>query len=275
MPVLTDPQQPIEWLDPDLVPRPVVTFGASGIVMADLDRRNPDRHETHFHRHRKGQLVLLLRGVLTGEVEGSLWMVPPQSAIWVPGGMPHKMATAGTVECYVAFIDGAAAARLPPACCAVSATPLLRELVIRAASLPLLYTEGGMESRLVTLLLDELAAAPTGKLHLPMPADVRLRRIVDAIMAEPAERGTIATWAKRVGLSERTLARLLARETGMSFGQWRRQLHLMLAVKWLSTGTSVQEVADGLGYESAGSFVTMFRKALGTSPGKYAAGERV
>ena len=43
----------------------------------------------------------------------------------------------------------------------------------------------------------------------------------------------------------------------------------MLAVKWLGTGASVQQVADELGYESAGGFVTMFRKALGTSPGRY------
>ncbi len=37
------------------------------------------------------------------------------------------------------------------------------------------------------------------------------------------------------------------------------------------TGSSVQQVADDLGYESAGSFVAMFRKAFGTSPGRYAA----
>ncbi|MCZ8384240.1 helix-turn-helix domain-containing protein [Achromobacter xylosoxidans] len=48
----------------------------------------------------------------------------------------------------------------------------------------------------------------------------------------------------------------------------------MLAVKWLSTGMSVQQVADDLGYESAGGFVTMFRKALGTSPGRYMAQRR-
>ena len=61
---------------------------------------------------------------------------------------------------------------------------------------------------------------------------------------------------------------------GMSFGRWRQQLQLMLAVKWLGTGASVQQVADRLGYESAGSFVTMFRKALGTSPGRYIGHQR-
>ena len=48
----------------------------------------------------------------------------------------------------------------------------------------------------------------------------------------------------------------------------------MLAVKWLETDSSVQQVAEDLGYESAGSFVTMFRKALGSSPARYMAERR-
>lgn len=39
-------------------------------------------------------------------------------------------------------------------------------------------------------------------------------------------------------------------------------------------GASIQKVAADLGYESSGSFVTMFRKVLGTSPGRYMAGRR-
>ena len=247
----------------------MVTYGASGVSAASFEPP-----ETDFHRHRKGELVLTLRGVITCEVEGGLWVVPPQSALWIPGGVLHKARAAGTVECYVTFIDPGAALNLPPTCCTLSTTPLMRELVIRSASLPLLYPEGGMASHLATLLLDEIAMAPAGNLHLSMPTDARLRRIVEMMMTNPAERGTIQTWARHAGLSERTLARLLTQETGLSFGRWRQQLHLMLAVKWLGTGSSVQQVADGLGYESAGSFVTMFRKALGTSPGRYMAERR-
>lgn len=279
MPILSELSSPAEWVDPDLVPRPVVTIGATGVVMDSLNEDESSFHRHHkemdFHRHRKGELLLALRGVLTCEVEGGFWIVPPQSAIWVPGGVLHKFTVAGTIECYVVFIDPHMTSDLPSNCCALSTTPLLRELMIRSASLPMLYPEGGMESHLVTLLLDEIAVAPIGNLHLPMPADARLRKIVEMIMDDPADRGTMQTWARRVGLSERTLARLLSQETGMSFGRWRQQLHLMLSVKWLGTGSSVQQVSDRLGYESAGSFVTMFRKALGTSPGRYMAERRM
>ena len=72
-------------------------------------------------------------------------------------------------------------------------------------------------------------------------------------------------------MSERTFAHLVVAETGMSFGRWRQQLGIILAIQRMAEGASVQQVAGDLGYDSVGSFVTMFRKALGTSPGRYMA----
>lgn len=263
MPILNIADSADDWIEPDEVPRPIVAFGAA------MD--DGDGVEIDHHRHRKGQIILVQRGALSCEVEGGLWIVPPRSAIWIPGQALHAVKASGGLEGYNAFIDPAVGAGLPTACCAVSVTPLLRELLTRAAHLPYLYEEGGANSRLVSVLLDELAAAKVEDLHLPMPTDPRLRKIVDEMMASPAARGTLDSWARRAGLSERTLMRLIARETGMSFGRWRQQLGVVLAVKWLAGGASIQTVAADLGYESTPSFVTMFRKALGASPGRYMA----
>ncbi|MEH2485168.1 AraC-like DNA-binding protein [Bradyrhizobium sp. AZCC 2230] len=49
----------------------------------------------------------------------------------------------------------------------------------------------------------------------------------------------------------------------------RQQLHLIVAIRELATGASVQQVSADLGYESVTAFITMFRKALGKSPAKY------
>lgn len=262
MPILHALQE-FEWIDPDDVPRPIVAFGAE---MSDAGG-----FELEPHRHRKGQMLLVQRGALSCEVEGGLWIVPPRSAIWIPGGALHAIRATGALEGYNAFVDPAVDAQLPQACCAVSVTPLLRELLTRAAHLPYFYDEDGANARLVGVLLDELAAAQVEDLHLPMPSDPRLRRVVDAMMASPADRGSLKIWAQRAGMSERTLERSINRQTGMSFGRWRQQLAVVLAVKWLAGGTSIQQVAGDLGYESVPSFVTMFRKALGTSPGRYMA----
>lgn len=263
MPILSELISKTDWIEPDEVPRPIVVFGTmmdeAGAIELDL------------HRHQKAQIILVQRGALSCEVEGGLWIVPPRSAIWIPGGALHAIKASGALEGYNAFIDPVVAAGLPVTCCAVSVTPLLRELLARAAHLPYLYDEGGANSRLVSVLLDEVAAAQVEDLHLPMPSDPRLRRIADQMMAAPAQRQDLAAWATQAGMSERTLMRLIDRETGMSFGRWRQQLSVVLAVKWLAAGASIQKVAADLGYESAPSFVTMFRKALGASPGRYMA----
>ncbi len=250
----------LEKPDPDDIPRGITAFGV----------RAPG-FELDPHRHRKGQLLFTLRGVLSCEVDSGLWLVPPHCAIWIPGGATHAIKASGDIEGYDVFIDPALTETLPPICCTVAVTPLLRELLIRAASLPLDYVEDAATGHLIGLLLAELAMAPMERLHLPMPEDRRLRRIAEMIVADPSDRATITGWARRAGLSERTLARLLKRETGMSFGRWRQQLSIMIALRRMAEGASVQRVADDLGYESAGSFVTMFRKALGAAPARYMA----
>ena len=187
MPILNALQE-FEWVDPDDVPRPIVAFGAE---MSDVGG-----FELDLHRHRKGQMLLVERGALSCEVEGGLWIVPPRSAIWIPGGALHAIKATGALEGYNAFVGPDVDTHLPMACCAVSVTPLLRELLTRAAHLPYLYEEGGANSRLVAVLLDELAVAQVEDLHLPMPTDPRLRRIVDEMMACPANRGSLKSWAR-------------------------------------------------------------------------------
>ncbi|WP_409241906.1 helix-turn-helix domain-containing protein [Bradyrhizobium sp. NC92] len=60
----------------------------------------------------------------------------------------------------------------------------------------------------------------------------------------------------------------------MSFGRWRHQLHVILALQRMARGDSVKTVALELGYENASSFVNMFRKTLGKPPVRYLAEHR-
>jgi len=249
-----------DTFEPDTVPRQVVAVGGE-LVSGGM--------ELDFHHHRKAQLIFTVRGMVTCEASKGLWIVPPQCAIWIPGDMRHNIKVVGPLEVYCLFVEPDATPALSRTCCTVSVSPLMRELIVRCAALPALYPLDGAETRLAAVLLDELASAPVEHMHLPMPADKRLRRIAEMLTANPADRATMQEWAGRIGVGERTLGRLLLRDTGMSFGRWRQQLQIMLALEWLSKGTSVQTVAIDLGYESAGSFVTMFRKALGSSPGRY------
>jgi len=224
--------------------------------------------ELPMHRHSKGQLVVALRGGVTCEVSDGLWMVPPQCGVWVPGGMLHSnRVTANGRLCFL-YVDPLAAA-LPDTCCTLSLSPLLIELIQRLAALPQIYDFDGPTGRLVSVLLDELTEMKTEQLHLPISEDPKLRHIANALTVDPADRSTAAEWGTRVAMSERTLTRLVLRETGMSFGRWRQQLHIIIALQRLSAGALVQRVAEDLGYESVSAFITMFKKALGKPPARY------
>src|SRR5262249_44050836 len=122
---------------------------------------------------------------------------------------------------------------------------------------------------LTKVLLTELPRMPVQQLHLPISSEPRLRRIAAALAEDPADRITLAEWAGRVALSESSLARLVIKETGLTFGRWRQQLHLIVAIRELAAGASVQQVSADLGYESVTAFITMFKKALGKPPAKY------
>ena len=223
------------------------------------------------HTHPKAQLILAVRGMVTCDVAHGLWMVPPQCALWIPGGMAHAVRSVGDTELYILFLDPDLADVAPRECCTVSITPLLRELVIAASNLPPLYDRDGPPGRLMQTMLDQLAIAPVERLHLPLPSDPRLRGIADALIADPAKRATISHWARQAAMSERSLVRLVQRETGMTFGAWRQQFQIMLALERLAENVPVQTVALELGYESASAFITMFKKVMGQPPGKYLA----
>ncbi|WHO37766.1 helix-turn-helix transcriptional regulator [Sphingobium sp. AP49] len=230
--------------------------------------------ESQPHAHRKAQLILTARGMVTCDVAKGLWMVPPQCALWIPGDMEHSVRAVGDVELYVLFVDPDIAKGLPSECCTIAMSSLLRELVFAVSHLPALYDNDGPPGRLIQTMLDQLSIAPVEQLHLPLPTDPRLRRIADELAADPSDRATIGQWARRAAMSERTLFRLILRETGMSFGRWRQQFQIMLALERLATGEAVQTVAMDLGYESASAFITMFKKALGQPPGKYLTSRR-
>jgi AraC-like DNA-binding protein len=186
--------------------------------------------------------------------------------------MPHAARGAGEAELYCLLIDPEAAGALPSQCCTLSVSGLLHELISKAVSFPQLYDVNSAQGRLIDTLLDELAQAPIEGLHLPMPQDPRLRRLADSLLANPGDKATLGQWAARIGMSERSMTRLLLEESGLSFGRWRRQLHVILSLQRLARGESVQRVALDLGYENASGFITMFRKAVGQPPARYLAG---
>jgi AraC-like DNA-binding protein len=226
------------------------------------------KREVPVHQHRQGQLVVALKGGVTCEVPNSIWMVPPRCAVWIPGQMPHSVrATVNARICYLLIQPDAA--QLPSHCCTLAISPLVRELILHMADQPSEYGPDSPTGRKALVLLEELAQMPVEHLHLPTSNEPRVRKIAKMLTDDPADRRTLGEWGKLVAMSERSLARLVQQETGLTFGRWRQQLHLIVAMRQLAAGQTVQRVAEQLGYDSVTAFITMFKKSVGKPPARY------
>ena len=221
------------------------------------------------HRHPWIQLSYASRGVLDVRSAAGRFVAPPQRAVWIPAGVEHRVrCTAGT-EVRSLYIDPAAAPWGAPGCRVVAVSALLRELIRAFGELPVDYDETGPGGRLAAVLLDQLAGAPEAGVVLPMPQDARLRRMCARLEAQPDGREGLREWSVRLGVSERTLARLLRAQTGLSFRLWRQRLRLLSALPALEAGARVTDAALDCGYESVSAFIAAFREQFGASPGEF------
>lgn len=223
-----------------------------------------------WHAHRRAQLVHAAEGVITVTTAEGRWIAPPQRAIWVPGGMKHRVASGRPFRLLTLYVDARVGVPLPRACAVVSVDRLVAELLVAAAGFGDDYAPRGPEARLVRVILDrlpELTAAPI--LHLPQPRSRELDRIARALTASPADERTLEEWAALVGLGAKTAARRFVAETGLTFGVWRQQCRLLAALDRLGAGESVTRVAFDVGYRDVSSFIATFKSAFGTTPARY------
>ena len=241
----------------DRVDRPLAAFA----------RDYADRDDTGRHSHARAQLLYAVAGVMRIATDAAAFVVPPGRALWVPAGLPHAVAMQGAVAMRALFVREDAARAGPPHTTVLVVSPLLRELILAACAEPLEWDEAGRGGHLAALILDEIARAPTLPLGVPEPRDPRLRRLADALRADPSASLSLEDWAASSGASARTLRRLFQAETGMGFGRWRQMLRLAEAAALLAEGMPPARAAARVGYASAPAFGAAFRSAFGITPG--------
>ncbi|XNM73293.1 AraC family ligand binding domain-containing protein [Escherichia coli] len=125
-----------------------------------------DQLTSPVHQHRKGQLILALHGAITCTVENALWMVPPQYAVWIPGGVEHSnQVTANAELCYL-FIEPSAVT-MPTTCCTLKISAYA-ENDFNPGKQDDDSACSPMTRRLIQVLFDELPQQPQQQLHLPV-----------------------------------------------------------------------------------------------------------
>lgn len=225
--------------------------------------------EYDWHHHHRGQVFCVESGLVRVRTASGSWLLPPHRAGWIPPGEPHQVSITGAMSGWSLLLTPAASVALPSHPTVIGVTEIMRALVRQAVGWAGQKALTPPQERIMAVLLDELQQQPQAALHLPMPKDRRLLRITTALAASPADERSLEEWAAWAGLSARSMSRLFRSETGCSFGQWRQQLLLSIALERLAQGESVNAVSDALGYATTSNFIVMFRRHFGDSPGRY------
>ena len=254
------PRQPRKnFMDYQDIPRP---YSAMGNEFA--------RGEVSSHQHKRAQLVYAEEGVLETRAVNKLWLVPPQQVFWIPPEIPHSMTAVSRVKTKSFFIDPMfCLPEMPPEPKTFNATPLLRELLIRAAAIKPLYNEQGLDGSIMELVLKEIDWKESDAFTVGWPKDSRLRTICSGIKESPNDSRTLEQWGELVGATSRTLTRKFRQETGMPFSSWRQHMRVLKAQSLLLEGAPVTDVALAVGYESPSSFSAVFLRITGRQPHLY------
>jgi AraC-like DNA-binding protein len=194
-----------------------------------------------MHHHDYAHLAYPATGVLTITAAGGTWIAPANRAAWIPAGFDHYNEVFGSTDALLLTLTG-----------------------------PRQYAPAA-RARLTQVAVDELVGAPELPLHLPEPADDRLRAVTDHLHADPADTSALAELGAVIGASERTLSRLFHSELKMSFRQWRIQLRIHHALVLLAAGRNITDTSLACGWSNPSTFIEVFSKVLGQTPGRYQA----
>jgi AraC-like DNA-binding protein len=224
---------------------------------------------TQTHRHDWVQFSYAISGVLGVHTEQGSFFAPPQWGVWIPPGLEHEIITSARAEMRSLYVRRDDCVWAPARCRVLEVTPLARELIKRFCLLAPDYPEvDSAESRLVQVLLDELASLTEVGFSLPLPRHTRLLALCYELIEQPSLHTTLGDWAERLNVSEKTLMRLFKRETGLSFRGWRQRARLLSSLNALEAGASVTTTALACGYDSTSAFIAAFRGLFGVTPGE-------
>lgn len=243
-----------------------------GVHLVARHYRKGVRLDTHMHR--EAQLVYAARGTMQVTTPKGRWLVPPDRAVWVPARLEHAIDVLADIEMRTLYFDLSWLAREQ------RSDSLEAEFVVRVSRLLHETILALFDSRnnpdrtelLVRLAVLELHHAEDPTTFIPLPHEPRCRRAADIVLGDPTASNDIETLAREVGTSARTLSRLFASDTQLSFKSWCQRARIAAAIErlWMDANISVKQVAADLGYASVPAFSHAFRQVTGKTPTEFA-----
>ena len=229
-----------------------------------------EQAQIQLHRHEWAQLVFSSEGAIRVQAGDNTYIVPPSRAVWVAPNVEHTTGAIEQAQLHTLYLAPSLLAGPDwQVCRVIEVSPLLRELALQLDNQPDAAPEPEREKLLSELIINELLRSRTLRLGVALPQDARLRRLCEAMLAEPGLHSSLEDWAASSGASPRTVSRLFRQQLNMSFAQWRSQVLLSHALSMAARKKSMKIIAAELGYASASAFTAMVTRTMGMPPSQF------
>lgn len=213
-------------------------------------------------------------GAFRLEVGDVMWLLPPQRAAWVAGGVPFQLLAQRPSVTHSALFAADSLPPLPFASRVFAVSTLARELLLYVSrwgpgrGCEPEDTAQAFFSSLASICRELAATADV--FWLPRGRSQELRRVMAFALAQMAEKPSLSDAAKAAHCSPRTLTRRFSEEVGMSWQQFLLRARMIRAMEQLADpNTKVITVAHELGYSSQSAFHQAFRSFCGETPSRY------
>ncbi|AOA56933.1 AraC family transcriptional regulator [Acinetobacter larvae] len=226
-----------------------------------------EQHRSDLHCHQKGQLLYISEGYVELYLEDTqrYCLLPPYFLVWIAPQTLHQIVVKHRIQYHSLWFDASLCQDLKHSKIFV-ASPLLKALLQRLMGYALDSDwQHGAAYHLSQLSLLEIAAARPEQLLLTMPRHEKLLLCLAQYDIPP----TMRQLASLMHMSEKTLGRIVKRETQMGYQQWRQHYRLITAIKMLLEQQRIHAIAQRLAFCSDSAFIAFFKQRTGLAPAQY------
>lgn len=228
------------------------------------------------HGHAWGEFIYSYDGTIEIQIGEQLHVTPPRFGIWLPPNIEHRGINHNELKHGTLYIHESLCTQLNPQAGILLISPLVsalfEHLKMQAEQeqniqSPMFDQEA--HARLLHVILDQLVYSKHIGSYLPSSQHPALKQLIDFLDQNPSDQSALKDLAKRINMTERTLARLSQKELGMSVNEWRQRFKVMQAMTMLNQDKTVESIALDLGYANASAFINMFKRWMHTTPDQF------
>jgi AraC-like DNA-binding protein len=168
-------------------------------------RHDPAQSIYPQHGHAWGEFIYAFNGVMEVNIHQMNYITPPPYGVWLPPNTQHSGLNRTSVSHATLYIHESLCHALPQQAGILLTSPLVSAILQHLKQHSLQETEPEY-LRLLQVLLDQLQHAELIGSYLPHTDHHALKQILDFLHAHPADQSTLESLAKRINMTERTLA---------------------------------------------------------------------